>query len=544
MASHAGQLEATGSAPAPRTGAPTRTRRDELLTDRVSVDGRTVSYARGGHGLPVLFLHGWGLDHESDRRALRRLTARGCNVIAPSLPGFGRSDELPVLERTLVGYARWVDRFLEAIGADEPVVVLGHSFGGGIATRFAHDRPERVRYLVMLNAVGDAQSFAAGGLAGRPERIGLDAVRSLFDALRPSDDLATIGQMQRTLLANLRRHPFSVLQAAQAALTADLRAEMAVLAARALPVLVLWSDGDRLIPIAAFDTFCSAFGTDGHVVRGGHSWLLANPDVFGEVLDNVIHVEGQQHGARAATTSVDEVRRLLATTSLPPTTARRLLDGVSPMWALSESPEVLAADLALCHPRVRPGEVRAVARQLPDGDRFRLTVVAQDRRGLLADTTAVLATAGVSVDGASVMTWPEHRLAVHALTVRSDGGIDDGLWEQVGARLQASAETPVRMLFRPTGRARVTTTGAGTSSSIVRVTAPDDIGLLSATCRWFADHGISIEAAGIDTTNGVANDVFLIDGDCDTSQLAAHLSRAPRRSSQCVRLLRLVLDPR
>jgi pimeloyl-ACP methyl ester carboxylesterase/predicted amino acid-binding ACT domain protein len=544
MASHAGQLEATGSAPAPRTGAPTRTRRDELHTDRVSVDGRTVSYARGGHGLPVLFLHGWGLDHESYRRALRRLTARGCNVIAPSLPGFGRSDELPVLERTLVGYARWVDRFLEAIGADEPVVVLGHSFGGGIATRFAHDRPERVRYLVMLNAVGDAQSFAAGGLAGRPERIGLDAVRSLFDALRPSDDLATIGQMQRTLLANLRRHPFSVLQAAQAALTADLRAEMAVLAARALPVLVLWSDGDRLIPIAAFDTFCSAFGTDGHVVRGGHSWLLANPDVFGEVLDNVIHVEGQQHGARAATTSVDEVRRLLATTSLPPTTARRLLDGVSPMWALSESPEVLAADLALCHPRVRPGEVRAVARQLPDGDRFRLTVVAQDRRGLLADTTAVLATAGVSVDGASVMTWPEHRLAVHALTVRSDGGIDDGLWEQVGARLQASAETPVRMLFRPTGRARVTTTGAGTSSSIVRVTAPDDIGLLSATCRWFADHGISIEAAGIDTTNGVANDVFLIDGDCDTSQLAAHLSRAPRRSSQCVRLLRLVLDPR
>ena len=205
---------------------------------------------------------------------------------------------------------------------------------------------------------------------------------------------------------------------------------------------------------------------------------------------------------------------------------------------------MLAADLVLCHPRVRPGEVRAVARQLPDGDRFRLTVVAQDRRGFLADTTAVLATAGVSVDRASVMTWPEHHLAVHALTVRSEGGIDAGLWEQVGARLQASAETPVRMLFRPSGRARVTTTGAGTGTSIVRVNAPDDIGLLSATCRWFADHGISIEAAGIDTANGIANDVFLIDADCDTRQLAAHLSRAPRRSSPCMRLLRLVLDPR
>ena len=350
--------------------------------------------------------------------------------------------------------------------------------------------------------------------------------------------------MQRTLLANLSRHPFTVLQAAHAALTADLRAEMAVLAARGLPVLILWSDGDRLIPLAAFDTFCSTFGTDGHVVRGGHSWLLANPDVFGEVLDNVIHVEGRAHGARAATTSVDEVRRLLATTSVPPTTARRLLDGVSQLWALSEAPDVLAADLALCHPRVRADEVRAVARQLPDGDRFRLTVVAQDRHGFLADTTAVLATAGVSVERASVMTWPEHDLALHALTVHSEDGIDTGLWEQLGARLQASAETPVRMLFRPSGRARVTTTGAGTSTSIVRVNAPDDIGLLSAICRWFADHGISIEAAGIDTTNGVANDVFLIDGDCDTAALAAHLSRTPTRSTSCLRLLRLVLDPR
>ena len=113
-------------------------------------------------------------------------------------------------------------------------------------------------------------------------------------------------------MANLYRHPLSVMQAAQAALTADLGKEMAVLAARRLPVLILWSDDDRLIPMAAFDTFCSAFGTEGHVVSGGHSWLLANPDVFGEVLDNVIHVEGREHGARAATTSVDEVRRLLA----------------------------------------------------------------------------------------------------------------------------------------------------------------------------------------------------------------------------------------
>ena len=104
----------------------------------------------------------------------------------------GTATSCRCLQRTLVGYAGWVERFLQAIGADEPVVVLGHSFGGGIATRFAHDRPERVRYLVMLNAVGDAQSFAAartGGAGGadRPGRRAVVARRAATDG-RSGDD--------------------------------------------------------------------------------------------------------------------------------------------------------------------------------------------------------------------------------------------------------------------------------------------------------------------------------------------------------------------
>ncbi|MFT3853750.1 MAG: alpha/beta fold hydrolase [Ilumatobacteraceae bacterium] len=525
------------------TGRPRlRVVRDELTNLTVDVDGRSVSYAAGGRGLPVLFLHGWGLDHEVYRRSLRRLTARGCRVVAPSLPGFGHSDELPVWERTLAGYARWVERFLDAVGADEPVLILGHSFGGGIATRFAHDHPERVRFLVVLNAVGDPRAFAAHGMA-RPGLPGLSQWRTMFDAIRPMDDLATNGLMQRTLLANLWRHPLSVLQASQAALTADLRTEMAVLAERQLPVLVLWSDDDRLIPLSAFDTFCSTFGTDGHVVRGGHSWLLANPEVFGEVLDNVIQVQGGEHGSRAATASVAELRRLLTTTSMPKAAIGPLLDGVSPLWVLSEPPDVLAGDLALCHPRVRPGEVRAVARELPGGERFRLTVVAEDRRGFLADTTAVLASAGVSVETASAMTWPASHLALHALTVRSDGGIGAGEWELIGQRLRASVDAAVPTPFRPSGRARVTRGGGSADTTIVRVSAPDDVGLLSAICRWFADEGVSIEAAGIDTANGMANDVFLVDADCDVDELAATLSAPRRLPPACARLVKALLAP-
>ena len=514
---------------------PRRLARD-LVTKSVQVDGRRVSYAVGGRGLPVVFLHGWGLDHAAYGRSLRRLTARGCRVVAPSMPGFGSSDELPFMERTLPGYAAWVERFLDALGLDEPVLILGHSFGGGIATRFAHDHPERVRYLVLLNSVGDPRAMGASGLTTRLP--GLGSLKSMIDTFRPAEDLATTGLMQRTLLANMRRHPFTVMQSAQAAFFADLRTEMAALAARELPVLVLWSDDDRMIPLTAFDTFCSTFGTDGQVVHGGHSWLLADPEVFGEVLDNVIQVQGGEHGARAATANVEVLRDLLSTTSLPRPVVSKLLDGVSPLWALSESPEVLAADLVLCHPPVADGEVRAVARELPGSGMFRLTVVAHDRPGFLADTTAVLAATGASVEGASVMTWPERGLALHAVTVHSPHGIDADSWDEIGSLLRASVVGEVPATFIPSGRARVTRTGGGQDTTMVRVTAPDDVGLLSAICRWFADHGLSIEAAGIATDDGVANDVFLVDGEVDTKQLEQHLSRPAGHS--CARLLRLL----
>ena len=64
---------------------------------------------------------------------------------------------------------------------------------------------------------------------------------------------------------------------------------------------------------------------------------------------------------------------------------------------MSERPAVLAADLALCHPPLAPDEVRAVARPMEAPSTFRVTVVATDRPGLLADTAAALAEEDMTV---------------------------------------------------------------------------------------------------------------------------------------------------
>ena len=514
-----------------------------MISTITSVDGRTAHYATGGRGLPVLFLHGWGLDHRAYQRSLKLLTARNCRVIAPSMPGFGRTEGLPLHDQSLSAYARWVDSFLDAIGMDEPMVVMGHSFGGGVATKLAHDHRDRACHLVILNSVGDPEAMWSGARRQGFRDLARSVIDPILGTLAPSARGARARHAQRLFIENATRDPLRVATTALVAISADLRREMARLAADDLPVTVLWSDRDGVIPMSAFDTFCSTFGTEGQVVRGGHSWLLASPDAFGDVLENMIHVRAAEHRAEATTATTATLRELLAETSLSGRAVSRLMKGVSPLWLLSAPASILAADLTLCHPRPKGDELRAAVQPVGTTGTHRLTVAAVDRAGLLADTIAVLTSEGLPVESASATTWPDMGLALHAVSVRTDDPIPQGRWDAIGERLQAAnrslpAAGPDLPVFTPHDRTEAIVLGGAGDSSFVRVTSPDRPGLLHAICRWFADHGLSIEAADVSTAHGIARDVFLVTGDFDVDDLSRHLRRTtPSPLARVVRRL-------
>lgn len=218
------------------------------------------------------------------------------------------------------------------------------------------------------------------------------------------------------------------------------------------------------------------------------------------------------------------VKRLLGGTSLPQDAVEELLAHASSLWLASDAPAVLAADLALCHPPLGPAEVRAVVLGGPDDGTCRLTVVAHDRPGLLADTAAVLAAENVSVLAASAMTWTATGLALHAITIGS-AGLPVEQWERLTLRLRAvgSGDHP-DVGFKPAGRATVLAEPAGPDRLQISVHAPDQVGLLWAICRWLADNGASIEAAHIGGRGGAASEVFVLSGQPDISGLAAHLT--------------------
>jgi pimeloyl-ACP methyl ester carboxylesterase/predicted amino acid-binding ACT domain protein len=506
--------------------APTITRAmtaDLLSWRRIEVDHRRATYAMGGDGAPVVFLHGWALGSRAYKRAVRRLIRRGCAVYIPAMPGFGGTADLPAERMTIGGYAAWVDAFMAEVGIDGAALVIGHSFGGGVAIELAHTYPDRVGYLVLLNSVG--------GVTDRPP---WQWVIHFARELRPTcGTIEAMVAMRDDLVANLLRNPIGLLRAGQVARTADLRAELSELRRRELPVLALTTEGDGVIPQAAFEALCRAVGTEGHVVSGRHSWLLADPDTFGEVLGNVVEIRVASHLEAVAPGRAADIAEALQTTKIPRGTARTLLRTAPPLWLMSAAPAVLAGDVALCQPKLRRHEVRAVARSIASSDRTRLTVVAHDRPGLLADSAAVLADHGVSIIEASAATWGRRRLALHALTVSGADSLDQDTWSKLGNDLRGigTDDGHVRPSFAPAGGVVVTASGAGPGHALLRVSAPDQVGLLWAICQWLTDRGLSIESLHAATDGGVARDVFLLSGSATIGDLAGHLGGRSRRNA-------------
>jgi pimeloyl-ACP methyl ester carboxylesterase len=256
-----------------------------LLWSTVTVDGRSVTYGATGVGRTALFLHGWGLRPHAYRAPIRHLGLVGCRVVAPVMPGFGGSRGLPSSQRSFAGYAAWLGRFLDAVGIDQVDLVAGHSFGGGVATQFTHDVPQRAASLYLANAIGSPTwSSHADRVRTMAQRPVWDWGRHLSTDLMRSPGLirvlpSVLGEFVPTMMQN----PLAMWQTGEFIRRADLVAELEAVHRRGTPVSVVWSDRDRLVPRSAFDDLRRAAGVEGTVVEGSHGWLLAHPARFGEL---------------------------------------------------------------------------------------------------------------------------------------------------------------------------------------------------------------------------------------------------------------------
>jgi haloacetate dehalogenase len=127
----------------------------------IATEGTTIHGRRGGHGPPVLLLHGIPQTHLMWHRVAPRL-AEHFTVIATDLRGYGDSgtppstpDHAPYSMRAIAGDQVEVMR---ALGYDR-FGVVGHDRGARCAYRLALDHPGAVDRLAVLDVVPTGDSW-------------------------------------------------------------------------------------------------------------------------------------------------------------------------------------------------------------------------------------------------------------------------------------------------------------------------------------------------------------------------------------------------
>ncbi len=104
------------------------------------------------NGHTVLLLHGNNFGGFYFKAIIDGLTAAGFRVIVPDQIGYGKSSK-PIAPYNFNSQARNTWLILQAEQV-EKVMVVGHSMGGMLATRFTTQYPESVERLVVYNPIG------------------------------------------------------------------------------------------------------------------------------------------------------------------------------------------------------------------------------------------------------------------------------------------------------------------------------------------------------------------------------------------------------
>ncbi|MEV6636440.1 alpha/beta hydrolase [Actinoplanes sp. NPDC051470] len=139
-----------------------------LTRSTISVNGTEFSVTHGGHGEPLVLLHGWPQTGDCWQPILPALVDADYTVVVPDLRGLGRSAPADT------GFGKDeqtedIRGLLRALGLGPAAHVAGHDIGGMVAFSWARQYPDDVRSLTLMElavpglGLEQAMNVAHGG---------------------------------------------------------------------------------------------------------------------------------------------------------------------------------------------------------------------------------------------------------------------------------------------------------------------------------------------------------------------------------------------
>ena len=233
----------------------------------------------------MVWLHGWARRADDFTVAAAALADRGVASVALDLPGFG-SSPLPTVEQQIAASVLallYAELLLPALAAitDEPLVLVGHSFGGTVATVVASTHPERVRALVLVAAPLIRRAATSKAPLAYRARKWLHAKGLLSDA-RIEAVRQKYGSTDYRRAHGLLRHVLV------ASVNESYESELATLS---MPVDFVWGEHDTDVPLDVAERAALLLRGDHNlrVVPGvGHLLPLEAPDELVDAVERLL----------------------------------------------------------------------------------------------------------------------------------------------------------------------------------------------------------------------------------------------------------------
>lgn len=210
----------------------------------LNIRGTKIQMLKGGSGDPLLYLHSAG--GEVAWLPFFDLLSQHYTVYVPAHPGFSQSEGLEKID-TIEDLVFHYTDVMDHLGLTQPYVA-GLSLGGWIAAELASRYANRIRKLVLMNAVGLrvpgaslADIFAATPAETRnlvfydPE----SDLAKMFVPDVPSPDVLENTLKAREASARVGWNPYFC--------NLKLRERLYRIT---VPTLIIWGDSDRFVPLA------------------------------------------------------------------------------------------------------------------------------------------------------------------------------------------------------------------------------------------------------------------------------------------------------
>lgn len=206
-----------------------------MIKEEAIIRNLKINYFIFGEGKPLLVLHGWGSRSERWQKVAEILSQKGFKVIVPDLPGFGESQK-PDFIWGLDEYCSFVNEFAKSLNLNQ-FYLVGHSFGGSLAVKYALKFPARVEKLFLVGAACIRRKSLKKSLLRflsklfRFLRNNTLIKKAFYKFIVKSDYLQTQGIMRDIYLKIIKQ---------------DLSSELEKIS---IPTIIIWGEKDNVMPL-------------------------------------------------------------------------------------------------------------------------------------------------------------------------------------------------------------------------------------------------------------------------------------------------------